>query len=119
MSRLDRIADWGPLAALAGYNAARLAAQRGVTYEQLRRHFARRFGAAPQAFLDELRLSQAAAHLRSSRLSIKEIAGKLGFADPSQFCHRFRARFGCSPGEYAARFRLSPQPSPSPAGPCP
>jgi AraC-like DNA-binding protein len=40
-----------------------------------------------------------------SRRNISEIAYAWGFSDPSHFDRRFKAAFGCSPGDYRRRFQ--------------
>ena len=52
-------------------------------------------------FIRDSRLDHCAEELMSvtSTATIAEIAYRWGFADQSQFCRHYRARFGCSPGE--------------------
>jgi AraC-like DNA-binding protein len=52
------------------------------------------------AYLNHVRLSNAARHLRESDLSIAEVASRVGFADQSYFDRRFKRAFGQSPKDY-------------------
>jgi AraC-like DNA-binding protein len=53
--------------------------------------------------LNELRLQRGESLLRDASYAarhISEIAYRVGFADPSHFARRFRARYGASPATY-------------------
>lgn len=52
------------------------------------------------AFLDWLRLKKAAELLRTTRLSVTDIAYCTGFSDSNYFTNAFRKREGCSPSVY-------------------
>jgi transcriptional regulator GlxA family with amidase domain len=56
-------------------------------------------------FVTESRLDKAATLLEVSELRISEIAYEVGYADPANFDHAFRARFGVSPRKYRNRER--------------
>jgi len=114
MSRLDRIANWKELAQRSRYGATELAKVCQVSYSQLRRYFAGAFGKSPQAFLDELRLDEAANLISSTSLMIKEISRELHFSGDSQFCRRFKAPFGCRPSEFPLRNRDGGTSTPQP-----
>lgn len=100
MSRLDRINDWLERASLAHYRAASLAKNCSVSQSQLQRFFAVTLRDSPQHWLNEVRVWEAAYLLLASELSVKEIAGKLHFANESHLCHRFKEYFGCSPSQF-------------------
>lgn len=91
--------DWVALAVAAKYNAAQLAASRGVSLRQLERLFAAEFRMPPKRWLHQLRLSQSQEKLLKG-YQIKHVALDLHFKDLSHFHHQFRAHFGCSPGEF-------------------
>ncbi len=101
MSRLDRIKDWEERAKSARYDAAELARLCEVSYSQLRRYFVGAVGKSPQAFLNEVRLREAARLVCSTTLLIKEIASMLNFGGESHFCRAFKAYFGCRPSEFS------------------
>ena len=67
-------------------------------------HFRRIFkeyaGVSPQQFLLRARLNKAAELLRSTRLSIKEIAYLSGWEDEYYFSRQFRQKFQMSPQRY-------------------
>ena len=70
-----------------------------------RSHFTRVFTAAeglpPAEYVLRRRLERAAGLLtRAGHLSVKEIAGLAGFADPNYFAKVFRRHFGASPTEF-------------------
>lgn len=58
-----------------------------------------------QQLIDEVRYERAIRLLANPRLSLKEIAMQLGFAEQSSFQRAFRGWHGCSPGEYRQRIR--------------
>jgi AraC family transcriptional regulator of arabinose operon len=71
-----------------------------VSQSYLCRLFKRFAARSPAAYLNELKLNNAAYTLVSSPLSIKEIAASLGFSDQYNFSRSFRRFFGVSPSTY-------------------
>jgi AraC family transcriptional regulator of arabinose operon len=57
-------------------------------------------GAAPAQYVELRRLEKASELLRSSPLSVKEVADELGFDDPFYFSRRFRSKYGVSPAAW-------------------
>ena len=76
------------------------AAECGVTMIHFRRIFKEYAGVSPQQFLLRARLNKAAELLRSTRLSIKEIAYLSGWEDEYYFSRQFRQKFQISPQRY-------------------
>ena len=74
---------------------AALAATSRATFVRL---FQKAGGAAPLAFLSELRLNLAHRRLVASRASIAEIAEAVGYQSESSFSRAYRSRFGAAPG---------------------
>lgn len=74
----------------------------GVTPGHLSRE-ARSAGTTPRAILEGRILAEAKRMLRATGAPVAEIAGALGFVDPSHFVRVFRRRVGTTPG----RFRSS------------
>ena len=66
----------------------------------LSRMFRASFGMPPNAWIAERRADLARALLRTTTLSVDEIAMRTGYANPSHFGHRFRAAVGASPLAY-------------------
>lgn len=54
-------------------------------------------GSSYQALLDELRQERAAWYLQHTRLTVEDIAARLGYADTSNFSRTFRRWFGTTP----------------------
>jgi AraC-like DNA-binding protein len=67
---------------------------------QFARVFKKAAGVTLVAYLNHVRLSNAARLLRETTLSIAAIANEVGFADQSYFDRRFKASFGQSPKEF-------------------
>jgi AraC-like DNA-binding protein len=68
--------------------------------------FREAFGHPPLAFLQELRLRRGAELLRrDDRLSIDQVAHRVGFASRSHFARSFKTQFGATP----SAFRSSPE----------
>ncbi|RYG41995.1 AraC family transcriptional regulator [bacterium] len=82
------------------WTATDLARTVGLDKAYLSRLFKAQIGTGPMAYLAALRVDRAASLLRHSELTCGEIGATVGYADPSVFSRRFRARFGTSPQEY-------------------
>jgi AraC-like DNA-binding protein len=88
--RTRRIGHGADLAALASYSPSRLRAlARGV------------LGEPPVARHRRRRLDAAACALLRGRKWIRRLAQDAGFASTEAFHRAFRARFGCTPGDWA------------------
>jgi AraC-like DNA-binding protein len=72
-----------------------------VTLRQLERFFKLQFGRSPTAWMRDLKCRRAAA-LIASGYSTKAVAGDLGFANSSHFCHEFRKVYRVSPQSFAS-----------------
>jgi AraC family transcriptional regulator len=81
---------------------AGVARRAGRSPFQLHREFRQALGETPRAFIERLRLEQAAARLLGTRVSILNIALGAGFCSPEVFTRAFRRRFGCTPRRYRA-----------------
>jgi len=72
-------------------------------------HFARLFkqstGVPPHRFVLGQRIARASVLLRDARLSIGEVARRVGFRTPSHFTTAFRRMTGLAPSEYRSRWR--------------
>jgi len=79
-----------------------LAALLSVSPRTLTRYLARE-GHALRDLANEVRHRRACELLRDPRQSIAEIAWRLGYGDPTNFSHAFRAAGSISPRQYRAR----------------
>ncbi|WP_423814340.1 AraC family transcriptional regulator [Pseudomonas kuykendallii] len=70
-----------------------------ISGRSLRRHLAAS-GTRYQAVLDDVRRRLALQYLTTTQLPLQEIAGLLGFSDPSNFRRAFRNWTGRTPGSY-------------------
>lgn len=75
----------------------------GVSQTVLKKEFRQLYGQPIHAWLQEQRLSQAAALLRESRMTVLEIAQEVGYSSTSQFSSAFARRYGQTPGQYRRR----------------
>jgi AraC-like DNA-binding protein len=82
--------------------AAEVARAEGVSEATLRRHLAEE-GTGLAALLTDLRMNRALGLLQTTDLPVQEIAFQVGYASPSRFALRFRARFGLAPSAIRAR----------------
>ena len=95
-SRLDRVQDWKALAGQCGYSVERMAQEKGMSRQQLRRYFQKRLGGNPKDWLDLKRLEEAARRLAKGE-PVKLVAAELKFKHASDLTRFFRRMTGQSP----------------------
>ncbi|ADE53834.1 helix-turn-helix domain-containing protein [Coraliomargarita akajimensis] len=83
-----------------------LAANSDMSLSTFRRHWLRLLGAPPANYLARKRMESAARLLMVTRLSIHEIAGKVGFEDALHFSRVFKKHYGTSPRAYRHERRI-------------
>lgn len=76
--------------------AAEISRAQGMSEATLRRRLADE-GTGLAAILADLRMNRALGLLQATDLPVQEIAFRVGYASPSRFALRFRARFGLAP----------------------
>ena len=91
----------------AGSTIRDLAGEHGMEVHQLMRLFQRHLGASPLEYRNKLRMESAERLVAHTALSMKEIAGRLGYRSPLYFSTAFRRVFGVSPSGYRKRNRRS------------
>lgn len=69
-------------------------------YDSIRHRFQKFFGVSPRRLLVRLRMDRAKELLRTSNLSIKEIAQELGYSEQNAFTRAFSRFFRTSPNEW-------------------
>lgn len=77
-----------------------LARATGLNRNKLLQGFRALFGTTPAQLLRDKRLELACTWLEEGRLSVSRIATLLGYSDPANFTHAFRARFGVPPSRW-------------------
>jgi AraC-like DNA-binding protein len=70
----------------------------GVSREHFIRVFGKRYGEPPGALLRRLRLEQAQRMLRSTQMTVQDVAVACGFADVGTFSRAYRQKYGITPG---------------------
>jgi len=80
-----------------------LSAELQVTRGHLYRKLMSITGKSPSDFIRSIRLKRAAQLLRSSRLTVSEIAYKVGFSNPKYFSKCFKVEFDLTPSKYASK----------------
>lgn len=78
------------------WRAADIAPRLGLAEATLRRHLAAE-GTGLTHLLTDLRMNRALGLLQTTDLPVQQVAFEVGYASPSRFALRFRARFGLSP----------------------
>jgi AraC-like DNA-binding protein len=68
----------------------------GISYSHFRRLFRAYVGDSPHNYLLSQRMQLATKLLRDPSMQIKDIAHRLGYEDPAQFCRLFKTRVGLS-----------------------
>jgi transcriptional regulator GlxA family with amidase domain len=82
---------------------AELARAVDLSPSRLRHLFRDEVGSSPARYLRTLRIDQSEALLANSKLSIKEIALRVGWQDRSHFERQFKKQLGVTPAQYRAR----------------
>jgi len=78
-------------------DTATLAASYGLSYERFRKIFRERTGISPGEYRIRRRIDRARVLIAQDRLSNKEVAYQLGYADPFTFSKQFKQVVGVSP----------------------
>lgn len=86
-------------------NITDLAEELGVSSRSLNRRFKNATGLSPSLYLQQQRLNTARELLRTSNLSISEVANAVGYSDSDYFCRRFRDAMKQTPSAYRASVR--------------
>ncbi len=82
------------------FQAETLEQQFYLSYKRLAAVFKREKGMSMQQFHTRIRMEQACHLLRSTLLSVGEVAVQVGYSDPLYFSKLFHARMGLPPSEY-------------------
>lgn len=77
-----------------------IASQIGLSTSQFTRLFTAQFNLTPKKYMDQQRLTLAKRMLRSSEMSVKQLAFNMGFKQLSHFSNWFRKHQGVSPRKY-------------------
>ncbi len=89
------------------YGVAQLADVAGLSPRTFQRRFGSATGLSPAAYLRSLRIEKARGLLERTRLSVNEIAWRVGYRDATAFGRVFHAATGLTPSEYRTRFSVS------------
>lgn len=76
------------------------AAQAGMGRTVFKERFSACFGVSPMAYRRQCRMQQAAVLLEREGLSVTEVAGAVGYRNPSKFSAAFAREFGVAPSAY-------------------
>jgi AraC-like DNA-binding protein len=74
-----------------------------MSQPKMMKTFKRVAGMTLVAYLNHVRISNAAKLLRESAQTIAEVAASVGFADQSYFDKQFKRAFGCTPNDFRQR----------------
>jgi AraC-like DNA-binding protein len=89
-----------------GITVAELAREAGMSGARFRRQYREIRGCSPREFLGRARAERACQLLRSTDLSIADVARACGYRSIATFCHRFRAVMGDTPSAWRRANRL-------------
>lgn len=87
------------------YSVQDLSNDVGISRVHLNRKMKERFGLSPNAFIKTFRLKQAGYLLVHNKVSVSEVAYKVGFSTHSHFTSSFRDFFGMPPKEFVAFYK--------------
>lgn len=88
---------------MQGLDVKSVANTLGVSYLTLYRKFKQATGLAPKEYAREIRLARAEDLLAGTDLSVKEIAGRLGYYSASHLSLEFKNARGKPPSQWADR----------------
>ena len=77
-----------------------IAERLGISYSTFRKQFKNYTGLSPARYLQDLKLQRAKELLRTTSLSIKEIAYSLNFESPDYFSTQFKKKMGKKPSDF-------------------
>ncbi|TJY43915.1 methylphosphotriester-DNA--protein-cysteine methyltransferase family protein [Cohnella pontilimi] len=100
---VDQIADWLESHYAESITLERLAGVFHAGSSHLQRTFKRIRGVSPAIFLQQIRLSKAGELLKSSELTITDIATAAGFTSSAHFATVFAHKMGLTPSQYRQR----------------
>ena len=87
----------------------RIAHHVGLSRTALATKFREEVGEPPMRYLSEVRLHRAAGELVTGRLTLRQVAGRAGYATDAAFAKAFKRRFGVPPGAYRDSAREPPR----------
>ena len=79
---------------------AQLAAAQGLSLSGAKDAFKQLYGEPYASYMKKYRMHKALHYLENTTLRIAEIAGKVGYDNPSKFSSAFQSVVGCTPREY-------------------
>ncbi|ORT99668.1 AraC-family transcriptional regulator [Anaerovibrio sp. JC8] len=82
------------------YSLSELATEYSIGKTTLQKCFKEIYGKSYYSYFKHLRMRQALNYLEEGKLSIVEIAGKLGYGNPSKFAAAFRSVYGVAPRDF-------------------
>lgn len=88
----------------SSFGVNELASEVGVSRMQLNRKMKERYGMSPVNFIRSYRLKQSAYLLVNNKVSISDVAYRMGFSSHPYFSNVFREYFGMSPKEFIAYY---------------
>jgi AraC family transcriptional regulator len=84
----------------SGFSASELAQAAGLGPQRFAQQLQMTTGLSPWRYVQAYRISMAQRMLRNPRVTIAEIANRLGFASQSHFTNAFRSKLGITPNAY-------------------
>lgn len=98
--QIRRAVSWLHFHMLSPVDWKELARQFGFSERSFNRHWKTYMDVTPHQYLISLRMAEAKRMLEETRLSIEEIARKIGYSSLESFGFAFRSRFGYSPSSF-------------------
>jgi AraC-like DNA-binding protein len=87
------------------WTIAKLAAEVGMSRSPFATKFTSLVGEPPLSYLTRLRMNLAAGYLRNERLTIREIAERVGYESQASFSNAFKRQFAISPRGYRDKYK--------------
>jgi AraC-like DNA-binding protein len=89
------------------WTISKLASKVGMSRSPFATKFASLVGEPPLAYLTRWRMNLASGYLKNDRISIREIADRVGYQSQASFTNAFKRSFEISPREFRERHRKS------------
>lgn len=99
------VQEWLKTASCNDVDITQMAAHAGMPVRTFTRRFRQALGLTPNQYLQDLRIENGRDLLKTTDLSVQDVADTVGYKDTAYFSRVFKARVGLTPTEYKKMVR--------------